>query len=389
MKQNNNGHHNGNGNGHRPATRSVAAARTSSLPPAPLIFGGAGFIGTNLAERIARTGQRVTVFDNLSRRGVDRNARYLLDAYPDQVTLIEGDVRDAPAVRAAVARASRVYHFAAQVAVTTSLTDPVEDFEINLRGTLNVLEALRTLHADAERGSASEASGTAGGIPLLFTSTNKVYGDLHGLELVERDRHYQPTDPIVRTHGFAEGWLDFHSPYGCSKGGADQYVLDYARTYQLPATVFRMSCIYGPHQCGNEDQGWVAHFVKSALAGDSITLYGDGKQVRDVLYVDDLTAAMTLALDRIEETRGEAFNVGGGPGNAVSLLDMLDLIAEIDGSPLDVSHDDWRVGDQRYYVSDTRKLEATLGWRPTTPASEGLAQLHAWLRDGIATPVPA
>ena len=373
MKQNNDGHHNGNGNGHRPATLSVAAGDIARR--SPLILGGAGFIGTNLAERIARTGQRVTVFDNLSRRGVDRNAEYLLDTYPDQVTLIEADVRDAAAVRHAVARASRVYHFAAQVAVTTSLTDPVEDFEINLRGTLNVLEALRTM--------------PPGPPPLLFTSTNKVYGDLHGLELVERDRHYQPTDPIVRTHGFAEGWLDFHSPYGCSKGGADQYVLDYARTYQLPATVFRMSCIYGPHQCGNEDQGWVAHFVKSALADEPITLYGDGKQVRDVLYVDDLTAAMTLALDRIEETRGEAFNVGGGPGNAVSLLDMLDLIAEIDGSPLDVSHDDWRVGDQRYYVSDTRKLEATLGWRPTTPAAEGLAQLHAWLRDRIATPVPA
>ncbi len=392
------GHGNGHGNGHpkprvstrRPPPRHLTGltdvaepAPVPKHPTAPLILGGAGFIGTNLAERLARDGQDVTIFDNLSRRGVHDNADYLLQTYPRQITLIEADIRDYKAVARAVASASRVYHFAAQVAVTTSLVEPLEDFEINLRGTLNVLEALRDLHAQSQTRPAGRQVP-----PLLFTSTNKVYGDLHGLELVERERHYQPTDPTVRSHGFAEGWLDFHSPYGCSKGGADQYVLDYARTYGLPATVFRMSCIYGPHQCGNEDQGWVAHFVKAALADQPVTLYGDGKQVRDVLYVDDLIAAMTAALDQIDSTAGQAYNIGGGPANAVSLLQMLDLIADVHGCPLDVGFDDWRTGDQRYYVSDTRKLEAAIGWTPTTPAEEGLTRLHAWLRSTTPQPVP-
>ena len=333
--------------------------------PLVLITGGAGFIGTNLAERLLSAGQRVLVFDNLSRAGVRHNVEWLCKQFPGRVNLEVADVRDANAVTRAVARADRVYHFAAQVAVTTSLEDPTNDFEINARGTLNVLEAIR-------RGRSSAA--------LVVTSTNKVYGGLDDVELRKEGQRYAPVSTHLREHGVNESrGLDFHSPYGCSKGAADQYVLDYARSYGLRAVVFRMSCIYGPHQFGNEDQGWVAHFLIRARQGRQIVIYGDGCQVRDVLYVDDLVEALTLAGAKIDTLKGRAFNIGGGARNTLSLLELVDQIEKRLGRPVDLQFSSWRQGDQRYYVTDTGRFENATGWRPQIPPSLGLDQLQTWL----------
>jgi len=341
-----------------------------------LITGGAGFVGTNLAHRYLSSGVPVRVYDNLSRAGVEANARWLRDTHGDLVEIEVADVRDAARLRQAVRDAARVFHLAAQVAVTTSLVDPVEDFEVNARGTLNLLEAVRACAVPP---------------PLVFTSTNKVYGGLPDVGLRVRGARYEPEDGAVRAHGIEEARpLDFHSPYGCSKGAADQYVLDYARTYGLPAAVFRMSCIYGPHQFGTEDQGWVAHFLIRALEGEPITLYGDGMQVRDILFVEDLIDAFVLAQDRMQSLSGQAFNIGGGAGNTVSLLDLLGLIGEAYGRRPEVGFDDWRPGDQRYYVSDTRKFERATGWSARVDVASGIERLAHWLREarGPSRPAP-
>ena len=339
-----------------------------------LITGGAGFVAANVADRALRAGHRVRLFDNLSRPGVEHNVRWLKSSYGDRVELVVGDVRDVEAVARAVRDVARVYHFAAQVAVTTSLVEPVEDFEVNARGTLNLLEAIRALDARPS---------------LLFTSTNKVYGHLEDLPLRKRGLRYEPEDTAMARYGVSETRpLDFHSPYGCSKGAAEQYVLDYARTFGLPATVFRMSCIYGPHQFGTEDQGWVAHFVIQALTRRPLTLYGDGRQVRDVLFVDDLVDAMELAHANIDRVSGKAFNIGGGPQNTISLLELIELLGEMfDERPVHVM-EPWRPADQRYYVSNTSRFHAVTGWRPRTPIGEGLARLASWLIES-GTVVPA
>ncbi len=330
------------------------------------ITGGAGFIGTNVADRLLRDGRQVVVLDDLSRPGVEDNVRWLHEAHRTSLAIEVGDIRDADVVRRAVADAELVFHFAAQVAVTTSVVAPVDDFGVNLVGTVTLLEELRRLPSPP---------------PLLFTSTNKVYGGLEDLAVGLRGGRYAPEDRAVHEHGIGEDrGLDFVSPYGCSKGGADQYVLDYAHTYDLPTVVFRMSCIYGPHQCGNEDQGWVAHFLKQAMAGQAITLYGDGRQVRDVLFVEDLVDAMLLAVDGIDRVAGQAFNMGGGPANAVSLLEVLDRIGAVEGRVPEVDFGPWRIGDQRWYVSDTRRFGAATGWSPRVGAEEGIALLHDWLR---------
>ena len=333
-----------------------------------LITGGAGFIGTNLAAALLADGVAVTVYDNLSRAGVRRNLHWLRD-YAETVggalAVRTADVRDERRLRQAVAGAAAVYHLAAQVAVTTSLQEPREDFEVNALGTLNLLEACRACD-DPPR--------------LLFTSTNKVYGALADVPLRSDGDRYLPADDRLRRRGVAETRpLDFYSPYGCSKGTADQYVLDYARCFGLPATVFRMSCIYGPHQCGNEDQGWVAHFARQNLRRRPITFYGDGRQVRDLLFVDDLVAALRLALGRIDDTRGRAFNIGGGTGNAVSLREVVEQLGETDGELPRVCHGEWRTGDQRYYVSDTTAFTAATGWRPQIDVPDGLRRLVDWL----------
>ena len=264
-----------------------------------LITGGAGFIGTNLAGRLLSSGRPVLVYDDLSRPGVERNLAWLTDQYGDLLRVEIADIRDRQSLRAAVQNAEQVFHFAAQVAVTTSLTDPRRDFEINVGGTLNLLEEIRSLDDPP---------------PLLFTSTNKVYGSLSDLALEKNCTRYQPLDASLRTGVSEERPLDFHSPYGCSKGAADQYVLDYARTFGLPAVVFRMSCIYGLHQMGTEDQGWVAHFLIRAIQGKPLVLYGDGMQVRDILFVEDLVDAFLLAQANMHTLSGEAFNIGGGLG---------------------------------------------------------------------------
>ncbi|HWF99037.1 MAG TPA: NAD-dependent epimerase/dehydratase family protein [Steroidobacteraceae bacterium] len=341
--------------------------RRAGTPEGPLtiITGGAGFIGTNLADRLLSQGAPVLVLDDTSRPGVERNLAWLRARHPGRLQVEIADVRDGPAVRRAVDRADRIFHLAAQVAVTTSLTDPLRDFEINVRGTLNVLEAARARPRPP---------------PLLFTSTNKVYGALPDVELERRDRRYVPADPRLAATGIDEGRpLDFHSPYGCSKGAADQYVLDYARCFAVPAVVFRMSCIYGPHQCGTEDQGWVAHFLMRARERGMLTIYGDGCQVRDVLYVDDLVDAMLLAMRGIDRLAGQAFNIGGGPGNSLSLLELLDMMAGRLGLAVRMEQADWRSGDQRYYVTNSGKFSAATGWSPTICAAEGVARLHDWL----------
>jgi CDP-paratose 2-epimerase len=329
-----------------------------------LITGGAGFIGANLAHRILSEGRPVLIFDNLSRVGGELNLHWLRDTYRDLVQIEVADVRNAPAVRKAVKQASQVFHLAAQVAVTTSVTEPRHDFDVNIRGTLNLLEAIRATDDPA---------------PLVFTSTNKVYGALNGMKVVRKERRYEPEDGQAR--GVSEDWqLDFQSPYGCSKGAADQYVVDYTRTFGLPAIVFRMSCIYGPRQFGTEDQGWVAHFLIRALRRQALTLYGDGCQVRDLLFIDDLVEALLLAQKNIGTLAGESFNVGGGPDNAVSLLELIDLIGELSGDKPKVAFDEWRPGDQRYYVSNTEKIRLATGWRPQIGVPEGLGRLYGWLR---------
>lgn len=341
-----------------------------------LITGGAGFIGVNVATRLLQDGHRVLVYDNLSRAGVERNLRWLLKTFGDSVEVEVADVRDACSLRRAVARAGCVFHFAAQVAVTSSLADPETDFEINARGTFNLLEACRRCPAPP---------------PLLFTSTNKVYGALDDIALYRDGDRYVPLKRSIRDHGVAEDRpLEFHSPYGCSKGVADQYVLDYARCYDLPTAVFRMSCIYGPHQCGNEDQGWVAHFIRQVLAGSPITFYGDGRQVRDLLYVEDLVRAMIRAVDEIDELAGWAFNIGGGPENAISLLELIQLIGELHGDSPEIRFAPWRRGDQQYYVSDTAAFRAATGWKPDVLVREGVERLYHWLDENLepAAPVP-
>ncbi len=339
-----------------------------------LITGGAGFLGTNLAHHLLSAGVPVRVYDNLARTGVEKNLTWLRRMHGDALQVTFADIRDRFALREALHGVKHVYHFAAQVAVTTSLTDPVSDFEVNARGTFNLLEEVRRLDEPPT---------------LIYTSTNKVYGSLADITLCRNGSRYRPEDPAIEAAGIGEGRaLDFHSPYGCSKGTADQYVLDYARVYGLPAVVFRMSCIYGPHQYGNEDQGWVAHFLIRALDRQPITIYGDGKQVRDVLFVDDLIEAFGHALAHIRRTAGQAYNIGGGPANTVSLLELLNLIRNLTGDRLEPLFETWRTGDQRYYVSDFTRFREATGWQPRTGIREGLARLYEWLLDsrGLARP---
>ena len=335
-----------------------------------IVTGGAGFIGSNVAAAFLRDGNRVTVLDSLVRPGVDRNLEWLAaQASAGALRFVHGDVRDADLVRSVVGAddVHLVFHFAAQTAVTTSLTDPREDLEVNVLGTHNVLEAVRHSQSTVA--------------PMLFyTSTNKVYGALSQRAYVEHDARYVFADPEIHRFGVSEGEpLDFHSPYGCSKGAADQYVHDYARIYGLRSVVFRMSCIYGPRQFGTEDQGWVAHFMLAAAAGQPLTIYGNGKQVRDLLFIDDLVHAFRLAALHIEATAGQVYNMGGGPANSVSIWrELRPRLEAYAGHPLQVSVDAWRPGDQPVYVSDTRKAAREFGWQPRVDIDTGLRRLWDW-----------
>ena len=330
-----------------------------------LITGGAGFIGSNLADRLAGEGHRIRILDALSRPGTERNLAWLQHNHGDRIEFVHADIRDEPEVVRAAANVQAVFHLAAQVAVTTSMADPREDFGINIAGTLHLLDALRKRND---------------GTPLIFASTNKVYGDLLDLDFALEREAYVPTDPAIRTHGIGEARpLDFHTPYGCSKGAADQYVLDYARSFGVPTAVLRMSCIYGRRQMGTEDQGWVAHFLIRALEGKPITLYGDGHQVRDILDVSNAVDAYVRAWQRIDNVAGTAFNLGGGPANAISLRQLLTYIGDLTGRDVDVTYSDWRAGDQRYFVADTRAAQAALGLAPKVDWREGVANLARWL----------
>jgi CDP-paratose 2-epimerase len=343
-------------------TRKAKPPRRSSI----LVTGGSGFIGSNLAHRLAGEGHEVKVLDTLARPGVEANLAWLMDNHGERIRHVKADVRDRDAVEDAVRDVSAVFHFAAQVAVTTSLNDPRTDFEINVGGTFTLLEALR------RRGAC---------VPLVFASTNKVYGDLSDVPLELTKNAYQPVDATLRRHGIAEDRrLDFHTPYGCSKGSADQYVLDYARSFGVPAAVLRMSCIYGPRQRGTEDQGWVAHFLISAMEGRPISLYGDGCQVRDVLEISDCVEAYLACARSMDCVAGRAFNLGGGPANAVSLRQLIGEIEMLLGRRIDVHYSDWRAGDQRYYVSDTRLARRELGLRTGLSWRQGLRRLAAWLQ---------
>jgi len=331
-----------------------------------LITGGVGFIGTNLADRLLRDGHDVVLFDNLGRAGVEQNLEWLQAQHGSRAQFTKGDVRDAGLVDKAMRGADIVFHLAAQVAVTTSVADPQEDFSINAQGTLNVLEAARKQRP----------------APIvLYTSTNKVYGGLDHVKVVERSSRYEFEN---LPHGVSESCpLDFHSPYGCSKGTADQYVHDYHRIYGVPTIVFRMSCIYGPHQFGTEDQGWVAHFALTGLRGGRLTIYGDGKQVRDLLYVEDLVELMNRACANIDRTAGQIYNVGGGPAHTTSVwTELQSPLKQLLGKLPPVEYGEFRPGDQRIYVSDIRKAQEQLGWTPRVGVVDGLRRMvEAWQSD--------
>lgn len=331
-----------------------------------LITGGAGFVGCNLADALLRRGDEVILFDNLSRRGVERNVEWLRQRHGSDFRLVRADVRDAGALAQAAAGTDVIFHLASQVAVTTSVVDPRTDFEINALGTFNALEAAR----------AAKTS------PIfVFASTNKVYGRMEDVAVVERDSRYEYRD---HPDGIAEDRpLDFHSPYGCSKGAADQYARDYHRIYGLPTIVFRMSCIYGPRQFGTEDQGWVAHFIISEVMGRPITIYGNGKQVRDILWVEDLVAAFLSAVEHIEVTAGQVYNIGGGPERAMSVwMEFRGILASLFGRPVEAAAwGNWRPGDQPVYISDTRKAACHFGWQPTFSKEEGIKRLLEWVQD--------
>ncbi|AUW57296.1 CDP-paratose 2-epimerase [Sphingobium sp. SCG-1] len=339
---------------------------TAGDPRPVLVTGGAGFIGCNLADRLATDGHDVIVLDALRRPGVQRNLDWLLERHPCRIRAVIDDIRESSVIFSFMKEAKAVFHMAAQVAVTTSMTDPQEDFDINLRGTFNVLEAARQC-------------GTRP--PVIFASTNKVYGDLGDVPLALTAGAYRPTDDAISANGIGEDRpLDFHTPYGCSKGGADQYVLDYARSYDLPTAVLRMSCIYGQRQMGTEDQGWVAHFLIRALEGAPITLYGDGHQVRDILDVSDAVDAYLGLWRNIDRLSGRAYNLGGGPQNAVSLRQLLGHVEDLLGTSLDIRFSDWRAGDQRYFVADRRAVDAALGLNRPKDWREGVEALLQWLR---------
>lgn len=331
------------------------------------ITGGVGFIGCNVADFYMRQGAEIILFDNLSRPGVQHNLDWLNGR--GKVTFVKGDVRDYGALRDILQKnpdITDIFHEAAQVAVTTSVTDPVEDFNINALGTLNVLEAFRRYVPAAV---------------FIYPSTNKVYGSLESLDVAEGERRYEFTSPEVKNGVHERHPADFYSPYGCSKGTADQYVRDYARIYNLKTLVFRQSCIYGTQQYGIEDQGWVAWFIIRALFEKPLVLYGTGKQVRDVLFVDDLVQAYEAAIQNISKTRGKIYNMGGGTGNSISLLEFISFLEKTLGKKITYQFADWRHGDQKIFIADTSAAQKDFGWAPKMGHEEGILKLCNWLKE--------
>jgi CDP-paratose 2-epimerase len=331
-----------------------------------LITGGAGFIGSNYVARLLGRGERVTIYDNLSRAGGILNLQWLRETHGQAAfSLVVGDVRDTALITEVARQADVIVHLAGQVAVTTSVQNPREDFESNALGTFNVLEAARLSPRKPI---------------LLYDSTNKVYGEMENVAIIEEPTRWQYKD---LPFGCSETQpLDFHSPYGCAKGAGDQYVRDYQRIYGTPTVVLRQSCIFGPRQWGIEDQGWVAWLVIAVITGKPITIYGDGKQVRDVLFITDLLDAYDLAIAKIEQSSGKIYNVGGGAANTLSIWrEFGPLLERLLKKEIPVTWGSSRPGDQRVYISDIRKIESELGWRPGVSVEEGLRRLIGWVQE--------
>jgi CDP-paratose 2-epimerase len=329
-----------------------------------LVTGGAGFIGSNYVNRLLKRGEKVTIYDNLSRAGSKMNLRWLIDEYGENsFNLVIGDVRDSGQLVVAARKADVIIHLAAQVAVTTSVIQPREDFEINAIGTFNVMEAARLNDRKPV---------------VIYASTNKVYGGMEEVKTVEKAVRYEYADYPT---GIPESLgLDFHSPYGCSKGCGDQYVRDYARIYDIPSVVLRQSCIYGPRQFGVEDQGWVAWFIIAAVTGRPITIYGDGKQVRDILFVEDLLNAYDAAVQNVGKVGGKVYNIGGGAGNTLAIwTEFSPLLEKLCGHKIKINQGDWRPGDQAVYISNIAKAQQELNWMPKVGVEEGITRLYQWV----------
>jgi CDP-paratose 2-epimerase len=329
-----------------------------------LITGGAGFIGCNLAHHFLNKRDEVTIYDNLFRKGTEKNIEWLRARHANNLRFVKGDIRDYKNLEIITKNVDVIYHLAAQVAVTTSITNPREDFEINVLGTLNVLEAVKAAESNPI---------------LIFTSTNKVYGAMENCKVIETISRYEHN---ICHLGVSENHpLDFYSPYGCSKGAADQYVHDYAKIFGLKTVVFRMSCIYGARQFGNEDQGWVAHFIISSLLNRTLTVYGNGKQVRDILYIDDLIRVFELATINITKAKGEIYNIGGGSENSISLLELITKLEDLLGRKISYTFDKPRPGDQPIYISNIKKAKVDFGWEPRVSKDEGIKRLVDWVQE--------
>lgn len=334
-----------------------------------LITGGCGFIGTNAAVHFAKGGWDVHCLDNFSRPGSRKNAEFLKAEAPT-ASIVEMDIvagKDAVGTSIREGAFDAIIHAAAQVAVTSSVADPLFDFNANALGTLIVLDAARQCAKKPV---------------VIFTSTNKVYGDLAHMKLEEQATRY--VFPEIPAGVSEETSLDFHSPYGCSKGAADQYTRDWQRIYDVPTVVFRQSCIYGAHQFGIVDQGWVAYLTMLAAFEKPITIFGDGKQVRDLLYMDDLARAMEAAIENIDVTKGQIYNIGGGPANSRSLLEFVAFLRTKLNLPVANGFGDWRPGDQKVYISDIRKAEKDFGWKPEVTFEDGFDRMHRWIVDNRA-----
>jgi CDP-paratose 2-epimerase len=330
------------------------------------VTGGAGFIGSNYVHRLIECGEKVTIYDNLSRAGAQLNLEWLKQTFGEKsFKVIVGDMRDGSLIAESAKGSDVIVHLAGQVAVTTSVINPRDDFESNALGTFNALEAARL----------------SGHNPIfIYASTNKVYGGMDDVELIEESTRWRYKDLI---HGCPETQpLDFHSPYGCSKGMGDQYVRDYARIYDLRSVVFRQSCIYGTRQFGMEDQGWVAWLIIAAITGKPITIYGDGKQVRDILFVDDLLDAYDHAIQKIDTAKGQIYNIGGGPDNVMSVwAEFAPKLEKLLGRHIEAARGDWRPGDQRVFYADIRKAEKELSWKPKIGIEEGVPKLFEWVSE--------
>lgn len=330
-----------------------------------LIIGGAGFIGCNLAQYLLKQNDEVIIFDNFSRKGAILNINWLTHLFNKNLEIVQGDIRiDTGRLEDLIEKVDVVYHLAAQVAVTNSIIDPREDFEINIFGTFNVLEAIRN--------SSNKPI-------LIYSSTNKVYGKMEDLTLITKKSRYQYKN---LPKGISEDrYLDFYSPYGCSKGAGDQYVKDYSRIYNLKTVVLRQSCIYGTRQFGIEDQGWVAWFCIASILDKTITIYGDGRQVRDILYIDDLLDLFTLVVKNIDISNGKVYNIGGGPDNTISLLELISFLEKLLNKKIKYNFSNWRVGDQAVYISDITKAKQELNWIPKIDISTGLNKLISWIKE--------